>query len=532
MQIAKLITIGVKLVSVMGMLIIWGNSGLVVQAQDPDWSKPVVVSPKSEPGVYHWFPEIVADLEGNIHLFWVSAREVKNNQYKGYDTVLHCVVKDEVCSNPSEIVAYDWHAGINATRPMAVVDKRNIIHLLTRGVTGVEALSQIYYQQAPANQASLTTAWSEPRRISGGKGATYYSDIVVDTKGNVHVIWNEIVPPSDPQLKDACFVCSDIFYRHSSDDGQTWSILNDLTNSDTEERKLQLLIDDQDRLFIFWEEELYNSLNNVNWQPATSGVMNSLNAGDKWSLPTRFIFPSGAPQHITAGIDGQNKLVAVWALLEGREIYYQTSLDQGQSWSPPRSIPGVLSRTRDNNWDTYHMVPDSAGNLHLVLVGRLANYNLTTSSVFHLEWDGKAWSEPEEIFTVSGDLPEWPRIAIANGNQLHVTWFVRNQGNLNDPGETSQYKIWYAHGQSQAPAITPALPPTPTVTPSPTTIPELLVTSTPTVDPALKQVSSVPVGAIDSIYTDNDDLLLLAQSLIPTVLILVLVVVGVRVWRH
>jgi hypothetical protein len=215
----------------------------------------------------------------------------------------------------------------------------------------------------------------------------------------------------------------------------------------------------------------------------------------------------------------------------------------------PKPVPGVMARSVYSDLDDYDMAVDSAGHLHLVLTGRDAQAVTASvnqleqkgppNSLYHLEWDGSVWSEPFSIFTpINGDLPEWPRIAVANGNQLHVVWFNRDAAHINDT-EGGQYQVWYNHGTTSAPAIAPMAWPTPTPTPTalalatPTLVPTVAATPTPiaALAPDLAQLS-VPPGATTVIYSDHDEVFLLAKSLLPVALVIVVVVVSVRYWRR
>jgi len=48
--------------------------------------------------------------------------------------------------------------------------------------------------------------------------------------------------------------------------------------------------------------------------------------------------------------------------------------------------------------------------------------NLIPNSVYHLDGMGLLGPNPPN-FHCRREMPEWPRIAVALGNQLHVVWF-------------------------------------------------------------------------------------------------------------
>jgi hypothetical protein len=179
------------------------------------------------------------------------------------------------------------------------------------------------------------------------------------------------------------------------------------------------------------------------------------------------------------------------------------------------------------------MATDSAGHIHLLVVGHLSieRDDEKPPGLYHFEWNGSDWSSPGPVYQVDW-YPEYPQIVIDRGNQLHATWFTRKQPYED---EITPYKIWYAHGQSQAPAEQPVTLPTatpipvPEVTPTPTSTPT--PTPTPTLDPDLTQVS-IASGATETIYTETDDLLLLAKSLLPVVFMIVVVIFGIRLQRR
>jgi hypothetical protein len=292
-------------------------------------------------------------------------------------------------------------------------------------------------------------------------------------------------------------------------------------------------------VYVAWEEG--HEFITGKGEPSSSMIIASPDGGLTWEEPTTFIFPGDTPQSIAVGVDGNNRVVVVWQQVVGNGVFYQTSADHGQSWSAPRQIPNILTRSLYNDLDDYDIAADAAGHLHLVLVGQNPQAvvaKIDQNSVYHLEWDGATWSEPTPIFTTIGDVPEWPRIAVGQGNQLNVVWFIRDKANVWS-SDTGKYEIWYTRGSSSAPAVAPISWPTPTPTPTSvaaatptlTPVPTAIPTQIPTLDPSLTQISA-PADVTTSIYSDNDEVLLLAKSLLPAALIIVVVVVTVRFWRR
>jgi hypothetical protein len=100
------------------------------------------------------------------------------------------------------------------------------------------------------------------------------------------------------------------------------------------------------------------------------------------------------------------------------------SEDFGTTWSPPKTLPGIVSRTSSTPFDMYDMATDSAGHIHLLVVGRLGSSNKPSPGLYHFEWDGQAWSEPTALYEGTW-YPEYPNLVVHEGHQLHATWFMR-----------------------------------------------------------------------------------------------------------
>ncbi len=328
----------------------------------------------------------------------------------------------------------------------------------------------------------------------------------------------------DRQVNAVCVSCADIFYRHSDNGGATWSSPVNLSNSLAGSVKPQLRLGNDGNLYVAWEE-------GEDWYlhegyPVSSMVIHSTNNGETWAAPVTLSPAQGVSQQIILGVTGNDSLVAVWRLPETDTVYYyQTSVDQGSTWSNPQPIPGVIAK----DWgpyslDGYDAATDAAGNVHMLILGRLSPFQEELGLV-HLIWNGSNWSTPVTIYA-SSDPPEWPRLDVGAGNQVYATWFTRDQRHLND-SERGRYRIWVSSFQADAPAITPlpfpehpTLPATPT-TPAP---PPATATCTPFTMP---QSSQPPQG----MTSESDEIGWLLVALSPVVLLL-LTIVLIRLVRY
>jgi hypothetical protein len=476
-----------------------------------NWSQPVSFG-------YGWFPDIAADSYGGLHVVWSSGKvlgspaSIATQPANEFDVVMYTTNPNGTgWAIPNDIAAMT--SGGEVTRPVIFIDQNGILHLLYRETS-------IYYSQAQVVASISARDWRSPILISD-KQVAYFSRMAVDSKGVLHLVYTENLPSA------TCPICYHLFYRQSTDNGKTWSLRVDISKGNIGAVKPQILIDKHDNIHVVWEAGVGGSYGQLT-DPTSVMYTASYDGGNTWSKPYKFPAPNNWGRNVTIGLDGRGTLIVAWLGLDEDLVYYQTSTNQGKSWSDPQSIPDVWGGWSVYNarLDDYSMATDSDGNVHLVFVGRLSaeDGNL---EILHLTWNGSTWSKPETITTLKGDVPEWPRLAISLGNQLNVVWFVRDQAHIWDGG-SSQYKIWYAHEMIDSTALVPDHRPTPaaetTATSSPT--PSRVATPTP-IPPVLVAALNSPENNFD-IFSEYGDMWMMAKSLLPGILLLGLVIFIVK----
>jgi hypothetical protein len=153
--------------------------------------------------------------------------------------------------------------------------------------------------------------------------------------------------------------------------------------------------------------------------------------------------------------------------------------------------------------------------------------------LLHLTWNGTEWSAPESIVTYKGDVPEWPRIAISNGNQLNVVWFMRPE-DYAWMAAPEYYKVNYSRSRVNAPYVYST--PWPTLTPSPaaqvTSEPTLSNTEAPTdLSPTLS--ATIDSRAVDeTTYTEAGQINVLAMSMVPAIAVVALLLIIILIRRR
>ena len=360
-----------------------------LQAQESLWSQPMELT-LPFPG-WDWFPDITVDGSGDAHIVWSGgwcskAYEKSCLMYRRQQGGIW---------QPAYDVFLDQGAGQSAIRSALVADPAGRVHLVY-----LKDFLYIVYQHVWIAHADSARAWSEPRRMSGF-GHAYFPDITVGPNGVLHAVWTESTP-SQPSKNCPPGVCSDIFYRQSTDGGIRWSPPVNLSRSEVGTMKVHVLADAQGRVHVFWEE---GGDRWVTDRPVGVAYALSTDGGQTWSTPQVFTYTEGFPRQIMLGVDGQGQIVAIWRLVPGDDIYYQVSSD-GRQWSAPQRIPGIWPVESTAVFDDYDVAADSQGHLHFVVSGR--DSPTGRQAIFRLEWDGTGWLLPERVSPYEG-YPEFPR---------------------------------------------------------------------------------------------------------------------------
>lgn len=508
-------TPGRVLAIALAIALFYAGHPLVSSAQQPEtgvkWDAPMQVP--SPEDTSSWFPDLAVDSQGHVHLVWNETNHISMN----YASAEKKVPPEEL----EKVFASVWDgqkwlpfndivpSQRDIIRQAIAIDSQDRVHF-------VYGWFQAYYQQAPASEALSAAGWSSPKLVNS-RQATYMKDIAT-YEDRIHFIYD------DRGAEDGeCPNCADIFYRHSTDNGLTWSSPAVLAPTGAGSSRAQLEVDRAGTLYVTWDEG-WDRLSG-NGVPQHSIYIHSQDGGNTWASPVIVSYPTQGNSHLTVGADGQGGVMLVWRNESADHYYFMWSTDYGATWSPPKNIPGIFAETY-NRFNLYDMATDSAGHIHLLITGYMTIEQEVTH-LYHFEWDGKSWSAPLPLYEGNWHAQN-PHLVVDRGNQLHAAWYIRED----IFEDQTPHQVWYVHGQSSALAeapvkVEPTATPLPTATPAPTLAP----TPVPTLDPGITQ-AALPTGVSASLYTETDELLVLLQSLLPAALIVIIVITVARFWRR
>jgi hypothetical protein len=195
-------------------------------------------------------------------------------------------------------------------------------------------------------------------------------------------------------------------------------------------------------------------------------------------------------QQTTLSLDRDGNPLVVFRGAYINRIFSQYSPDGGTTWESATEIPDM--RARPSDLDVYSMATDGAGTVHLLMVGyrsrEATDDLLAPPGLWHLAWQGGRWTVVDAV--MDNELyPEYPRLVIANGNELHATWFTRSREDLFD-SERASYRVWYSSTFVNAPAVAPL----PLFTP----VPEATARPTATALPPQPTPTALPAWALEA----------------------------------
>ena len=360
-----------------GLAFLWSDVGQSYAQSNSSWSLYQRVQDYADDTLPPYF---IVDQSQTVHAFtsqWVGTR---NRQLA---IVYRQWIPDTGWTVPVDILL----SPLSQARLTGVyLDPNGIVHLIFFG--GDDLGANIYYSYAPVANAGSTTAWSKPVLIGSRAITPTSAALASDDQGNIIVLYSGDLEGNG------------LYAVSSHDSGKSWS--------------------DPESIFLTFDEGLVpfsirlslgeTGLIYASWIIVDSSGYNQgsyyahLDINDwKWIEPIEFAQSVG-----TVGIANpeiiEHKGIVLVVYNDGTPPtgspatqWMVISKDEGLNWSIPIR---AFARHQGRNGFTSFVV-DSRNDLHIIFADRIpfidAGGYHAVGGIFHSQWTGTGWSEPEAI---------------------------------------------------------------------------------------------------------------------------------------
>ena len=369
MKLASIILAGLLMTSINGQ--VWGPDTRLTH--DPALSR---------------YPSI-AVFGKNIHVVWQDQRDENWKIYYKRST-----------NN-----GLTWGGDIKLTSggyPSIAISGENIHVVWTAGF-------EIYYKHSTDNGQT----WGDDTRLTQESHESWSPSIAISGE-NIHVVW-----PDDRDGNE------EIYYKRSTDNGQTWGKDTRLTQESHESWSPSIAVSG-DNIHIIWYDRRDGSVY----------YKRSLNNGETWTADQRL--PDTSHSSWTSSIAvSENNIHVVWQdkfdVWEGK-IYYKRSTNNGETWGEDVRL------TNETNRSVYPSVAVSGNNIHIVW----QDYRDSDREIYYKcsTDNGETWGIDTRLTYEKKDS-EFPSIMVSENNIIHIVWQDARDRN---------WEIYYKHaGEARQP---------------------------------------------------------------------------------
>jgi hypothetical protein len=494
-------------IAIVTAMVSFTNSAAQIPIQLVQWQPPITVPTPLESN--SWFPNLAVDSQGNVHIVWCETYSADGSDFL-YESIYYTMWNGNQFSQFTDIAA-----PIREIRRNSIaIDQNDYLHMSFIDSFPINPY-RLGYRTVSTEDAFSANNWSPVQHIND-RGQSYMNEIAV-FENSIHVLYEDTGSEGG-----SCSECADMFYRRSMDGGVNWDTPIPFLPTDLGTARPHLTIDQNGDLYASWDEGW--DRHSGRGDPEYGVFTFSRDLGETWSQPMEVRHPENTNAQLTVEGDGEGGIMLVWRTNSPTYpgVYFMWSNDYGDTWTQPATLPSFMARSMINYFDSFDMATDSAGHIHLISTGYLMASDGKVgdaTGLYHFEWDGERWYPPTQIYN-GGLIPEYPRLVIDNGNQLHVTWFVRYDAY--EQGKPHQ--VMYTRGQSSAPMAEPPAPVRnqvkPLVAETGGEEPVPAATMTSGLTQATATLEPVPVVPGNSLYTEMDEYVILLAGIAPAALIL------------
>ena len=166
----------------------------------------------------------------------------------------------------------------------------------------------------------VQTTWTT-KRLTWTPGESKYPAIAIDSNDNLYVVLDDRTPGNQ-----------EIFFKKSTDGGVNWPEAERLTWSSGNSFFSKIVVDSSDRIHVVWNDN----------SPGNSEIYykRSTNGGDTWVASSRLTWNSGDSWDPSLALDSSNRIHLAWLdkTPGNNEIYHKRSTDGGMNWGNAKRL--------------------------------------------------------------------------------------------------------------------------------------------------------------------------------------------------
>jgi hypothetical protein len=334
----------------------------------------------------------------------------------------------------------------NSHSPDFVIDNQNNLHAAWCDSTayneaGDDRSIDIFYKKWDDRSSS----WTITEIVSiEGEDHKQNPAIVVDSENNVHVVWNNwAASPSD----------RNIFYRKWDRHALGWTSTQLLSQEKYDESlNPEIVVDSKNNLHVIWEQAIPNVSTFENTEIHNIFYKKWDNSKTLWTQGLDIsIDISQHSQHPAISIDNNDNLHVVWDETkiidpmtyhsEGQSILYKKWDDSLSSWSPTE----VISHESGGQSKYPVIAVDNNYNVHVAWVDQTDYKGAgNDDDIFYKKWNvwESSWMATEVLSNNSTSNSENPDITIDTQNSIHLVWSDPTNYTNSGPDYDLLYKKW------------------------------------------------------------------------------------------